>query len=148
LHEPKEKRRRLEHPGIQHFFSKKEVSIGGNNGDSTEAMEHTHENGEHRVSDSHSRHVPITNYVCSRCNAELEDSEALQSHMDWHMAKDLHDQERGKPEFASSKLVVPRGQKNANPTPHKKPSGSGSNSSAGGAGGKRLEQGQSRLKFG
>ncbi|KAL6917511.1 hypothetical protein FSHL1_008941 [Fusarium sambucinum] len=37
---------------------------------------------------------------CSRCKANFADPEALQNHGDWHMAKDLQDEERVKPTFA------------------------------------------------
>ncbi|KAI1755786.1 impB/mucB/samB family protein [Xylaria castorea] len=141
LHEPQEKKMRLESTGIQRFFPKKETSTGEDEEDGKEALDsdHTYERVKRRVSDSRSRQVSI-DYMCSRCNAELESAEALQHHNDWHMAKDLQDEERGKSTFASSKPAVPRGQRNATLTPSKKPSGGG--------GGKKLEQGQSRLKFG
>lgn len=32
-------------------------------------------------------------YACPRCDSQLETHEALQSHQDWHMAKDLQDEE-------------------------------------------------------
>ncbi|KAI0458453.1 impB/mucB/samB family protein [Xylaria acuta] len=141
-HEPQEKKRRLESTGIQRFFPKKETSAGEDEEDGKQAVDfdHTHEDVERRVSDSRSRQASITDYMCSRCNAGLESAEALQHHNDWHMAKDLQDEERGKSTFASSKPAVPRSQRNATLTPRKKPSGAG--------GGKKLEQGQSRLKFG
>ncbi|KAI0400079.1 sister chromatid cohesion protein Eso1 [Xylaria palmicola] len=142
-HEPQDKKRRLESPGIQRFFPRKEASTGEDVESRTGAivLDHTHEDVEGRVSDSRSREVSVTEYMCSRCNAGFESAEALQSHSDWHMAKDLQDEERGKPTFASRSLVVPRSQKNATLAPGKRPSG-------GGGGGKKLEQGQSRLKFG
>ncbi|KAI8627018.1 impB/mucB/samB family protein [Xylariaceae sp. FL1651] len=145
-HEPQEKKRRVENPGIQRFFPKKESWLGEDGTDNMGHMEieHTHEEMQHRVSDSHSRQVPIADYMCSRCNARLEDAEALQDHMDWHMAKDLQDEERGKPAFASSKPIVPGGQTNMASSSYKKPS----KASSSGGGAKRLEQGQSKLKFG
>ncbi|KAI0522120.1 sister chromatid cohesion protein Eso1 [Xylaria bambusicola] len=139
-HEPQEKKRRLESPGIQRFFPKKDLSAGEDQTDSTE-LDYTHGDVERRVSGSRSRQLSITDYMCSRCNAVFESAEALQSHNDWHLAKDLHDEERGRSTFASSKRIVPRSEKNATQAPRKKHSG-------GGAGGKRLEQGQSKLKFG
>ncbi|KAJ8131867.1 hypothetical protein O1611_g1755 [Lasiodiplodia mahajangana] len=141
-HEPQEKRRRLENPGIQRFFSKKEPSAAENREGRVDVIDfgHTQQDMERRVSDSRSRQVSINDYMCPRCNAGLESAEALQNHNDWHMAKDLQDEERGKSTFASSKPTVTHGPKNATLTSRKKPSGSGS--------GKKLEQGQSRLKFG
>ncbi|KAI1420723.1 sister chromatid cohesion protein Eso1 [Xylaria sp. FL1777] len=133
-HEPQEKKRRLESPGIQRFFPKKETSTGEERTDSIE-LDRTHGDVEHRMSGSRSRQVSITDYMCSRCNAGFESAEALQSHNDWHMAKELQDEERGKSIFASSKHIVPRSERNATQTPRKKPSG-------GGGGGKKMEQGQ------
>ncbi|KAI0424851.1 sister chromatid cohesion protein Eso1 [Xylaria sp. FL1042] len=139
-HEPQEKKRRLESPGIQHFFPKKEATAGKDQTDTME-LDLIHGVVERRASGSRSRQVLTTDYMCSRCNAGFESAEALQSHSDWHMAKELQDEERGKLIFASSKRIVPRSEKNATQTPRKKLSG-------GGGGGKKLEQGQSKLKFG
>ncbi|KAK1671955.1 impB/mucB/samB family protein [Colletotrichum godetiae] len=81
--------------------------------------------------------VPITAFVCSRCNTGFETPEEHQSHEDWHFAKDLQDQERGKPTLAQH----PSATRSSGPkTP-------GTSAKRGGRGGK-LEQGQSRLKFG
>lgn len=144
LHEPQEKRRRVEGPGIERFFSKRGTLTGEDREGRINVVgaAHTHEVMEHRGSVLRSRQVPVTNYICSRCNAELETPKALQSHSDWHMAKDLLEEERGKSTFVNSKPAVPRGQKNATPMPRKKPSGGVVD------GGKKMEQGQSKLKFG
>ncbi|KAI0975698.1 sister chromatid cohesion protein Eso1 [Xylaria arbuscula] len=139
-HEPQEKKRRLDSPGIQRFFPKKEASAGEDQADTTE-MDRAQGDVERRMSGSRSRQVSITDYMCSRCNAGFESAEALQSHNDWHMAKELQDEERGKSTFASSKRTVPRSEGSATQMPRKKPSGSG-------GGGKKLEQGQSKLRFG
>ncbi|KAM3565210.1 hypothetical protein MY1884_000283 [Beauveria asiatica] len=82
---------------------------------------------------------------CARCDASLEMPEALQSHMDWHMAKDIQNEERVKPAFAerlrNGNLV--RG------TNSKGPTGPSSSRRGGRRGGSnKLEQGQSKLKFG
>ncbi|KAI1178877.1 impB/mucB/samB family protein [Nemania sp. FL0916] len=142
-HEPQEKKRRLGSSGIQRFFPKREPSTAEDGDGRTDAMlsDHTRQSMEHRVSESYSRQVSITDYMCSRCNAGLESAEAFQSHNDWHFAKDLQDEERGKSTFASGRLPVPRGQKNTTSLPRKKASG-------GVDGGKKAEQGQSKLKFG
>ncbi|KAJ8112081.1 hypothetical protein ONZ43_g5477 [Nemania bipapillata] len=126
-HEPQEKKRRLESPGIQRFFPKKELPTGEDGEGRVDVIDidHTHQDIERRVSNSRSRQVFITEYMCPRCNAGLESAEALQNHNDWHMAKDLQDEERGKSTFASSKSAVTRSQKNATLTPRKKPSGGG-----------------------
>ncbi|OAA75030.1 sister chromatid cohesion protein Eso1 [Akanthomyces lecanii RCEF 1005] len=86
--------------------------------------------------------------LCARCNASFEMPEALQSHMDWHMAKDIQDEERVKPAFAerSRNGIAVRG------TSSKGPTGSSSSRRGGRGGGgsssSKLEQGQSKLKFG
>lgn len=144
-HEPQKKKKRPESPGIQCFFPKRGPSTAEDSQDregrvDVIGLDHSYQDMERRVSDSRSREVFIADYMCSRCNAGLESAEALQSHNDWHMAKDLQDEERGKSTFASSKPAVPRNQKSVTLTPGKKSSGGGS--------GKKLEQGQSRLKFG
>jgi len=49
----------------------------------------------------------ITDYICSRCNQALESADDLDSHDDWHFAKDLQDEENGQhsrpPKAAPSK---------------------------------------------
>ncbi|KAK1995346.1 impB/mucB/samB family protein [Colletotrichum falcatum] len=82
------------------------------------------------------RQVSITAFVCSRCNARFEILEDHQSHEDWHFAKDLEDEERGKPAFVSGSSARNSSKKS-----------SSASGKRGGRGGK-LEQGQSKLKFG
>ncbi|OLN86133.1 N-acetyltransferase eso1 [Colletotrichum chlorophyti] len=81
--------------------------------------------------------TPITAFVCSRCNARFESPEEHQSHEDWHFAKDLQDEERTKSAFANRSSA----------TRNSSTKTSGASAKRGGRGGK-LEQGQSRLKFG
>lgn len=153
-----EKRRLLETPSIQSFFKRHSpFGAGGDEHDEhdtepddsriprpLEALDSTEmadsaEGRSRRTPDT--RQAPITDYMCSRCDASLESSEALQSHLDWHFAKDLQEEdERGRPAFASQP-AAPRGQKQkkASASSSKKPS-RGSND--------KLEHGQSRLKFG
>jgi DNA polymerase eta len=73
---------------------------------------------------------------CSRCKATFGDPEELQAHCDWHMAKDLQDEERVKTTFAER----PAPSRNSDP---KGPRAS----SKRGRGGK-LEPGQRKLNFG
>ncbi|TDZ38385.1 N-acetyltransferase eso1 [Colletotrichum spinosum] len=80
--------------------------------------------------------TPITPFSCSRCNAKFETPEEYQSHDDWHFAKDLQEQERG------STALVNRTPASRNP--NVKPSAAPAKRGRGG----KLEQGQSRLKFG
>ncbi|CAJ2503520.1 Uu.00g109140.m01.CDS01 [Anthostomella pinea] len=141
--EPPEKKRRTDNPSIQRFFPKRETSSGGDGEgdlDGSEDTGHPRDDTSGRpTTDSRSQQTPITDYMCSRCNAGLEDAEALQSHLDWHFAKDLQDEERGKPAFASKPASAPRGQKSTCASSSKKPSRGGSS---------KLEYGQSKLKFG
>lgn len=83
--------------------------------------------------------------VCSRCDASFAMPEALQSHMDWHMAKDIQDEERGKPAFAerSRNAISMRGNSSRGSTSTSSRRGRGGGSSSG-----KLEHGQSKLKFG
>lgn len=76
----------------------------------------------------------ITEYICSRCNLSMESSDALESHQDWHFAKDLQDEdcERHLPpsKAATSNRKPPQSS-------NKKKTGRG-----------KPEKGQSKLAFG
>ncbi|KAI2622087.1 impB/mucB/samB family protein [Xylaria nigripes] len=141
-YEPQSKKRRVETPGIHRFFHRTEASTRDDGSGRIDAIDlgHSGNDIDGWVAESGSRLGSNTDFICSHCNAGLDSAEALQSHMDWHIAKDLQDEECGKSTFASSKPVVLRSEKNVMPAPHKKRSNGGS--------GKKLEQGQSRLKFG
>ncbi|KAI1820086.1 impB/mucB/samB family protein [Xylaria intraflava] len=140
--EPLLKKRRVEIPGIQRFFSKKEAPTSEVRSDSKDAINsgHTQHDIDGRVSESGNRLGSAADYMCSGCSTVLESAEALQTHMDWHIAKDLQDEDCGKSTFASSKPAVLRSERNATSAPYKKHTSSGNS--------KKLEQGQSRLKFG
>ncbi|KAG4437702.1 hypothetical protein IFR05_006826 [Cadophora sp. M221] len=79
------------------------------------------------------RHV--TDYMCSRCEEVFVSADALQNHQDWHFAKDLHDEDRGR-----------SGQNTRYSTPatSKKPAGNMSKKK----GRDKPEKGQSKLAFG
>lgn len=81
--------------------------------------------------------APITSHRCSRCNASFGDSEELQNHADWHMAKDLQGEERGSRTFAEPS--------SSSRSSNQKRRGTGKRGRGGGG---KLEQGQSRLRFG
>ncbi|KAI1392328.1 sister chromatid cohesion protein Eso1 [Hypoxylon trugodes] len=155
-HERPEKKRRVDNPGIQRFFPKKESSSGGD----AEAGFEESSNDDNDVADTDKTKIrtveaspnrienqpkPITDYMelCTRCDARLEGAEALQSHLDWHLAKDLQDEERGRHTFARHHSTGTRGQKTAaaSSSSSKKPARGNSSSS-------KLEHGQSKLKFG
>ncbi|KAI0838282.1 sister chromatid cohesion protein Eso1 [Hypoxylon sp. FL0890] len=149
-HERPEKKRRVDNPGIQRFFPKKESSSGGDAEgifdddvvDTGKTQIRTKETSPIRTESSPK---PITDYfkVCTRCDARLENAEALQSHLDWHLAKDLQEEERGRQTFASHNSSVPRGQKTAAAL-----SSSSKKSTRGSSSSNKLEHGQSKLKFG
>ncbi|KAF4969739.1 hypothetical protein FSARC_3082 [Fusarium sarcochroum] len=92
--------------------------------------------GATSVQGDHNQQPYIDLLVCSRCKASFADPEALQSHEDWHMAKDLQEAERVKPVFAERQSAARNSTQKAQGTSSKR-----------GRGGK-LEQGQSRLNFG
>lgn len=77
-------------------------------------------------------------YMCGRCHARFEIPETLQSHMDWHLAKDLQAEERSSATF--SERPPSMGNVGAR---------AGGNNKQGGRGnGGKLERGQRKLKFG
>lgn len=152
------KRRRVENGGIQRFFAKKasyddtvtneqhDSVIAGGEADlilhrstisDAEPFPNHGEQDETISADmDHSQQLPITSFSCPRCKANFGDAEALQNHEDWHFAKDLQDGERVTPAFAE-RAVASRSSV---------PKGPGASSKRGRGG--KLEQGQSRLKFG
>lgn len=77
----------------------------------------------------------MTDYVCARCSIPLESAVALQSHQDWHFAKDLEDEERVRA------VTRPNG------TTHGKKSTGASSMKKNGRSSKP-EKGQSKLAFG
>jgi DNA polymerase eta len=81
----------------------------------------------------------ITEYICKRCSLSLESADALQSHQDWHFAKDLQDEDRGRPARPDKPLptTATTGNKKAAQNSNKKKTGRG-----------KSEKGQSKLAFG
>lgn len=78
----------------------------------------------------------ITDFLCKRCQLALPSAEALQSHQDWHFAKDLQDEEdHGQPSHAL-RAAVPSSSKNGSRISRKKKIGQG-----------KTEKGQSKLAF-
>lgn len=145
-----EKRRRVEKPGIQRFLARAASSSDSNNDGTEEARDRqSHQTLASEPSSEHGasleveqdafatgtkiRQAPITNYACSRCDARFESAEAHQSHLDWHFAKDLQEEERGSSTLANQP-VGPGSQK---------PSASTSRQATRGSGKK-----QSKLNFG
>jgi DNA polymerase eta len=75
----------------------------------------------------------ITDFVCDRCQMPQESEDALQSHHDWHFAKDLQNEDRGSPSRTAKASTV---KKTTQPLSKKKP-GRG-----------KPEKGQTKLAFG
>lgn len=78
----------------------------------------------------------ITDFLCPRCEVAFADVEQLQSHEDWHMAKDIQEEERVNHTLAQK----PPASRN----PVLKGAGAASRRTRGG----KLEQGQQKLNFG
>ena len=144
------KKRRVDDGGIQRFFSK-QSSAGNIPPEDTSLF----------VANRHHRNSPMQVdaasvdsgpgqaipedcaierfdglFSCSRCKIGFTSPEDLQSHDDWHMAKDLQDQERVNSRFAERRPA----SRSFNP---KGASAASKRNRAG-----KIEQGQSRLKFG
>ncbi|CAM1501725.1 Fc.00g037090.m01.CDS01 [Cosmosporella sp. VM-42] len=148
------KRRRIEEGGIQRFFAKKPSTDGDSHPmpsvSGGEPVYTPHQPGSlvpdtsagpsnarahHGVRGVQEQQLSISSFLCSRCKADFDDADELQLHEDWHMAKDLQDTERVRPTFAERNPA----SRNA---PQKGPSASKR------ARGGKLEQGQSKLRFG
>ncbi|KAK3372425.1 hypothetical protein B0H63DRAFT_527266 [Podospora didyma] len=153
--------------GIQRFFTRKQPSVGlgvdvRNNGGErlgnppslgTEMVSDGMMDSAHELSRGQSnRHrTPITDYMCRRCDASLDSSEAFQSHEDWHFAKDLQEEERVTPTFANlqSAAAASSGRTGLPKTGPAGTSAAGAASSSKRAGRpKKTERGQSKLNFG
>ena len=151
------KKRRIGPAGIQRFFAKAQLSSESNSDnqsmladreesslcetsprDTPGADPNISKEAGDSVAEAGNQQGPVAGYMCSRCDASLAGAEALQSHLDWHFAKDLQEEERGKTVLAGHS-AGPRGQKPIASTSRKPPRGRGK---------EKLEQGQSRLKFG
>ncbi|KAK4674463.1 DNA-directed DNA polymerase eta rad30 [Podospora pseudopauciseta] len=100
-----------------------------------------------------SRRSPITPHACSRCDANLGGPEELQSHLDWHFAKDLQEEEEERVSQAFANRQASTAVNNARAGSQKgaaaasSASASGSNKSTGRSK-KKPERGQSKLNFG
>jgi DNA polymerase eta len=78
----------------------------------------------------------VTDYMCDRCEGAFDSADGLQSHQDWHFAKDLQDEDRGRAGQSTSPAL---------PATSKKPVGNMSKKKAGRG---KPEKGQSKLAFG
>ncbi|KFA75371.1 hypothetical protein S40288_02017 [Stachybotrys chartarum IBT 40288] len=156
IHEQPVKRRRVE--AIQRFFAKASSSgespqpepdafeAGGEEGlvapkpaaSLVEPLEvHPDKIEDHASAlyQTEGQHQPEP-FACPRCKARFDDPELLQSHQDWHLAKDLQHQERGSTAFAerqaASRTAIPK--RGGAPSRRGRPA--------------KRERGQTRLNFG
>ncbi|KAK2592926.1 DNA-directed DNA polymerase eta rad30 [Conoideocrella luteorostrata] len=103
------KRPRIESSGIHKFFprgsedSSKNLTAYGGEVSTKEAhadmpdTQNTHESqaaGFMDQPDEKEHGISGAGFLCTRCDVTFDDPEQLQSHKDWHMAKDLHEEER------------------------------------------------------
>ncbi|OAA60113.1 sister chromatid cohesion protein Eso1 [Cordyceps fumosorosea ARSEF 2679] len=161
------KRARADEAGIQRFFvldhtertpgaeaDATTAHVRGRDGDCVENNHGHHKSDADAAAEAEAEagihiHQPgepqRAGWWCGRCNASFDMPEALQSHMDWHMAKDIQEEERVTSTFAEGS----RSAKPVRGTSNKGPGGSSTSRRGGrGGGSSRLEQGQSKLKFG
>ena len=118
------KRRRVDAGGIHRFFAKRETSQESEHGSGSDDASLTDEGetvfekpmDDGAASDNdaavapherlhpqlHDAQLSATAYMCPRCHVAVEDTEQVQDHKDWHLAKDLQEEEerRGSPAFA------------------------------------------------
>ncbi|KAK4133432.1 DNA/RNA polymerase [Trichocladium antarcticum] len=160
---PAEKRRRIDDGGIQRFLSKKEAPacVGSDNAAMGDKDDETLGIQEAKAVSSavddpsdlstpseapsiqaNGQGIPASAHPCSRCDTCLESLEALQSHQDWHFAKDLQEQERVRPAFASQPPITA-----ASPHPGSRRSATASVPSRRPGRPKKAERGQKKLSF-
>ncbi|KAK3996312.1 N-acetyltransferase eso1 [Cladorrhinum sp. PSN332] len=104
---PTAKRRRMDSAGgIERFLTKREPTMGDRDTSDAASGAGLPEELSHAQAIINSGETPITSHVCPRCNASLESPEALQSHTDWHFAKDLAEEERVSQAFANRQVAA------------------------------------------
>lgn len=151
-----EKRRRIEAPpGIQRFFLKSETTEDHDEDFGAHLPDPSAEEGNAEVSDkatmtrnneanniqkhdtttgSSALQQEITDFFCSRCNLSMPSADELQSHQDWHLAKELHEQDR---------TPIPQRARPSTTSSSKKPSTNKKKT-----GRSTTEKGQKKLAFG
>lgn len=152
-----EKTRKLEKEGIQRFFSRSATTrydgdnralnvatgrvAGGETshkhlGNSTSEWEPADAVARKEASQDSQLQEPCT-YLCRRCNTSFEDAEEFQCHQDEHLARDLHEEERGAHTFAGHSSLATTGNNKGTSATGKRPTKR-----------KKMEVGQSKLNFG
>jgi len=135
------KRRRIEDNGIYKFLAKNHTPEEENDSleDLANTMTEIVQNQHDHLSTpdtSELEQQPASLFTCERCQKQFREREELQSHDDWHFAKDLQDEDRSHSASAPQKP----GKNGTRPSSSKKPGIS--------HGEKNLEKGQRRLNFG
>lgn len=149
-----DKQRKLDKkPGIQQFFSRQAGKVSDESAflntanQTSEGTSHSRVGdfvsqgtpaaagvgAEDQFADDNQLQEPMATHICDRCKAGFEDTEELQCHQDEHLARDIQEEERGNRVFvghpsASASAAAPRRPTNKNR--------------------KKMEAGQSKLKFG
>ncbi|OBT70357.1 hypothetical protein VE03_00305 [Pseudogymnoascus sp. 23342-1-I1] len=145
-----EKRQKTGHSArsIEGFFSKQSVpdepdELGGSYGEGGDWSFDEDDNitAAHQISAHQSglKNASITSYFCKQCNESFETSDSLQSHNDWHYAKDLQEEDR-------RLSHTPQPRPKPGPGPGNKKNKASKNGRSGSAG--KSEKGQSKLSFG
>ncbi|KAK4172507.1 putative N-acetyltransferase [Triangularia setosa] len=166
--QPAAKRRRIDGGGgggIQRFLTKRGSApeddlVRKNSGETTLGTSKTYvasgagwpEELSSKEAQADPRRSPMMAHACSRCNANLGSPEELQSHLDWHFAKDLQEEERVSQAFANQQASAaannPRvGSQKGAAAPPASAAASGPKKSTGRPK-KKPERGQSKLNFG
>ncbi|KAH8171535.1 impB/mucB/samB family protein [Sarocladium implicatum] len=160
------KKRRVEGPGIRQFFGKgngenfdheprnvssvadgtaTESSLAQSYGAQTPPVGTAADAAPTYSAEVHS--VGTGTVVCSRCQAAFQDEQELMSHSDWHMAKDLQEEER----VRSTVHPTTASTSTSSAGPSIRGSGEQKRGGRGGRGkgrGAKTEQGQRKLNFG
>lgn len=167
LHErPAEKQRKMnEALGIRQFFSKqatKSLDEGACQTTATSPGEgkgtsHMHAgdvfckapaDAEEQSGGDHQMQGTISPYMCGRCRAGFDNAEELQCHEDEHLARDLQEEERGSRTFAGNPrapaVSAPTASARSTTTRHTTTTPKRSTDKTK----KKMETGQSKLKFG
>lgn len=104
---------------------------------------HASSHAPSRPTQGDEKHVPqptrIADYVCEPCNQAFDSAEALQSHSDWHFARDLQEQDRAMPAAVPPRPPSTTVRKTKTVMPRK----AGHSASV-----SKAEKGQSKLTFG
>jgi len=158
-HDRPDKRRRLEAPpGIQRFFLKTETTedhdeeFGAQNlpdlsaeREASDQATMARENEANNIQQqpytpsgtTALQQQAISDFFCRRCNLSMQKAEELQSHEDWHFAKELLEQDRASAPQQSRSSTLSSSSKKPTASTNKKKTGRD-----------KTEKGQKKLAFG